>query len=392
MATDIAFALAGLGGFNAHGAGFLAAAQHYEIVPDLVTATSGQILVLADWLRGRDLRASLIDPEREANKFSQLQIALTGYPGIFRPAYVEAWSRLWNPPSPTEDYLAQLTDRLLPAQQYVPTRTDEFFAEMADAFNNAARIGGKDVGVLFNAYDLKSGKAMLFGNDAARALLPKKSALQRTTVFHDARFAKSGDGSDEAAIRPITGDAVRAALWLTLYGFEQLPGGMLDGAYHRSCLVSELHEFDRIFVARPLANGWLGRRPPSNWFEVQDWNTEMWFSVGYKAEVEALSRINDLIEAGLLDKKFKKVELVEIAPETPAGYFNFFIERGEVYERAFKKASVEFERLLAGNGAGEGGAGGRSDTSASAGEPEVLAVGRSPESSLENTSGEQAGV
>ena len=36
-----AFAVAGLGGFNAHGAGFLAAAAARNVVPDLVTATSG---------------------------------------------------------------------------------------------------------------------------------------------------------------------------------------------------------------------------------------------------------------------------------------------------------------------------------------------------------------
>jgi hypothetical protein len=36
-----AFALAGLGGFNAHGAGFLAAATKWGVTPELVTATSG---------------------------------------------------------------------------------------------------------------------------------------------------------------------------------------------------------------------------------------------------------------------------------------------------------------------------------------------------------------
>jgi hypothetical protein len=46
-----AFALVGLGGFNAHGAGFLAAARGYKIVPALIMATSVQITVLADWLQ-----------------------------------------------------------------------------------------------------------------------------------------------------------------------------------------------------------------------------------------------------------------------------------------------------------------------------------------------------
>src|ERR1700732_762159 len=85
-----AFALAGLGGFNAHGAGFLAAARKHAWVPDIVTATTGQILVVADWLRGDDLRKSLVDPQRENNPLSQFETAFFGYPGVFRPAYAEA--------------------------------------------------------------------------------------------------------------------------------------------------------------------------------------------------------------------------------------------------------------------------------------------------------------
>jgi hypothetical protein len=119
----------------------------------------------------------------------------------------------------------------------------------------------------------------------------------------------------------------------------------MDGAYHRSCILSELHDFDRIFVARPLANGWYGKAP-ANWFEVQDWQCEMWFSVGYKAEVDALKRINDLIDAGVItDSKFRKVELVEIEPETPAGYFNYFIERTEVYDKALALSGKVFASL-----------------------------------------------
>jgi hypothetical protein len=83
--TRLAFALAGLGGFNAHGAGFLQAARDNEIEPDLVTATSGQIVVLAAYLKGaKDLKKGLIDKALEDNPFAQLQIALLGYPGRIR--------------------------------------------------------------------------------------------------------------------------------------------------------------------------------------------------------------------------------------------------------------------------------------------------------------------
>jgi hypothetical protein len=341
----IAFALAGLGGFNAHGAGFLAAAGKWGVKPELVTATSGQILVLADWLAGKDLRASLISPGRDGNPLVQLQTAFFGYPGVFRPAYREALERFASWPNMHESFFRVLADRLLPAQEYVPERTEADFQVAADQFNASA------IGVVFNSYEPKIGKGVLYGNEAARNLLPKEKALRNTHAAHvkesplphDMRYVS--DISDERDIHPVTAEAVKSALWLSLYGFQNIPGGQMDGAYYRSCIVSELHAFDRIFVARPLANGWYGKQP-SNWFDVQDWNCEMWFSVGYKAEVDALHRINDLIDAGVInDDKFKKVELIEIEPETPAGYFHYFVERNQVYDRAFELAGRAFENL-----------------------------------------------
>jgi hypothetical protein len=74
----------------------------------------------------------------------------------------------------------------------------------------------------------------------------------------------------------------------------------------------------------------------------QDWQTEMWFSAGYKAEVDALHQINGLVKAKRLGAPFKEVELIEIAPVTPAGFFNFFVERKRVYDLAFEEAAVAF--------------------------------------------------
>ncbi|MES1150173.1 MAG: hypothetical protein ABUL53_13425, partial [Bradyrhizobium guangdongense] len=99
-----------------------------------------------------------------------------------------------------------------------------------------------------------------------------------------------------------------------------------------------------MIVCRPLANGWRKQLLPRNYFDVQDWNTEMWFSVGYKAEADAMKRINALIESGALqDPRFKLVDLLEIEPDTPAGYFNYFIERDAVFELARDKAKVLFQ-------------------------------------------------
>jgi hypothetical protein len=338
-----AFALAGLGGFNSHGAGFLDAAKVCGVTPDLVTATSGQIVVVADWLQGKNLKQSLLQPELEHSPIAQLAIALTGDPGVFRPAYPEALRRWLTPPSLTKNPVEALFNRLLPAQIYVPTRDPAEFETIANVLNNEAKINGQDIGVVFNAYNLETGEAVLFGNEKAISLWPETKSIPLATNSSGTRDSKGE--SREAKLQPITAKAVESALWLSLYGFDHLPQPyLMDGAYNRACLVSELHAFERIFVARPLAQGWLGK-PPRNWFEVQDWQTEMWFSAGYKAEVDALRQINGLVDGGHLTGPFKKVDLIEIAPETPAGFFNYFIEREKIYDRAYKDAVSKFGSL-----------------------------------------------
>jgi len=205
-------------------------------------------------------------------------------------------------------------------------------------------LNASSIGVVFNAYCPVKGTGVLYGNDAARKLMLTESSipLLKDEVGSDSRYNKSS----EYPIREITLDSIKSALWLSLYGFEHIPKGYMDGAYHRSCILSELHNFDEVFVARPLANGWLETELPRSYFDVQDWNTEMWFSVGYKAEVDAMKRINALIERGIItNKSFKPVRIFEIEPKTPAGYFNYFIEHLTVFEDAKDKADKLFKRL-----------------------------------------------
>lgn len=341
--TGDAFALAGLGGFNAHGAGFLAAARDHAVTPDLITATSGQILVVADWLQGADLKTSLVDPLLARDPLAQLATVIFGDKGIFKPAYQQAFERLWSPPPAKRSLFDDLADRLLPAQAYVTTRTAAFFEETAAALNAPQSFGGPQIGVVFNTYEPRTGEGRLYGNDRARELLTKATSLPPLKAPADGTKLQA---APEAPVLPITAEALRSALWLSLYGFEGMPGGQMDGAYLRSCIVSELHDFDRLFIARPLAQGWRKPDQPRNWFEVQDWQCEMWFSVAYKAELDALMRINQLIEQGYLQSTdFKRVEVHEIEPETPAGYFHYFVERDSVFDAARAQASALFTSL-----------------------------------------------
>jgi len=142
--TKLAFALAGLGGFNAHGAGFLQAARDNGIKPDLVTATSGQIVVLAAYLKGAtDLKKGLIDKALEHDPLAQLRIASLGYPGVFEPAVTEAIARVLTPPffGLGINFFA---DRFLPAQLYKPTRTAEIIEELSDTLNDSP-IGSSSI-------------------------------------------------------------------------------------------------------------------------------------------------------------------------------------------------------------------------------------------------------
>jgi hypothetical protein len=341
--TKMAFALAGLGGFNAHGAGFLQAARDNQVEPDLVTATSGQIVVLAAYLRGEaDLKKGLIDKSIEENPFSPLQIALLGYPGVFEPAVAEAIKRILMPP-----YFGMginfFADRFLPAQLYKPVRTAETIEGLADTFN------ASHVGVVFNAYKPMTGEGVLFGNNAARGRMKTVTSVNILADQQSSDPRVTKPSGKEQAILPITPEAVESALWLSLYGFAGIPNRQMDGAYHRSCILSELHNFDQVIVCRPLANRWYGDTLPKSYFDVQDWNTEMWFSVGYKAEVDAMKRINSLIDCGAItDPRYKLVQIYEVEPTTPAGYFNYFIERDSVYKDAHGKADALFRWLRSG--------------------------------------------
>ena len=344
--TQLAFALAGLGGFNAHGAGFLQAARDNCVEPDLVTATSGQIIVLAAYLRGEpNLKAGLIDKEMERDPLAQLRIALTGYRGVFEPAFWEAAKRILTPPwfKPDLNFFA---DKFLPAQVYKPARTAETIAALAQTFNDS------QVGVVFNTFDPETGNGLLYGNDAARNRMPTETSIGIVPdqQSRDPKIAKTRVA--EQAILPITEAAISSALWLSLYGFDPvaMPQRQMDGAYHRSCILSELHAFDRVIVCRPLANGWRDEDWPKSYFDVQDWNTEMWFSVGYKAEADAMKRINALIQRGAIapESGFKEVDLLEVEPTTPAGYFNYFVERDSVYEDARERADALFKWLAGG--------------------------------------------
>lgn len=324
----IGFALGGLGGFNAHGVGFLEAAKRKGIVPDMITCTSGMIYWTAKYLEDEDLEKLLLEQVKASNNYpppfqwmNLMSLGWMGTPGVFRPAVIEYWKRWMSPMS--EVSAKQLFDRLLPAQLFVPLRRLEEFGQIAKTLNESP------IGIMFNTFSPQKGKCYLHMNEAAREL--KKVHL----------------GAPEDRYSAITAEAVRGALWLYLYGFEEdaETGGLIDGAYNRQFIVSELSRCNRIYIVRPQNSSWLGHLP-RNYFEIENFKIQTWLNSAYLAEIAGLETINRLLkrnpdlkrEEG--DEPYREINFIPVEVQQNYELFDYFIEDKETYDRSLE-ASME---------------------------------------------------
>jgi hypothetical protein len=319
MARDTTgLALGGVGGFNAHDAGALKALYDCGLEPDIMTCTSGAIFWVYMFLTNPEGIPEEV--QRQADKVrgaNALSTAFTGIPGVFAPAYRQYWTRWlrpWRSPS-----VREFLNRLLPAQVYLPERTQADFAAMAAAFNES------EIPIVFNAFAIASGREFLFCNPAAFAFLGVAAGAA------DEHRVAGRDVLTE--YRPIDGGAVEAALWLVLYGFDHEYDGqvVIDGAYHRQLILAELTTCDVIYAVKPQADAWSGT-PPANYFEVEDFKTEMWFNSSFAAEVAAL-------EQAPHPPRIERITL-----HRPLGYFNYFVEKMENYREGYAQAKEVFER------------------------------------------------
>jgi hypothetical protein len=378
-----AFALAGLGGNNAHGAGFLAAAQDVArqrdsgatdgnaagtdgavrservrrgILPELefISCTSGAIASAASYLRGDDLlieleaRIAAVDRMLGLPKAAWTQpwraplLALyTGIPGVFGP-WVEAFAQhLWaqtaagGGSSAAPSLVDRAADFWLPARTFVPRLPQVFFDRTAETFTDA-RHG---VGVAFNSFDPGAGVEHLYVNDAA---------LQLIREHHD-RDADYDRARGRTVYQPITPAAVRAALWLFYYGFpaEQPTGNHIDGAYCRSIIVDELTFADRVYAVKPVNDRWLGRLP-QNLLEVQDMQTELWMNASWREQgrlIETVNRLHstDRLGPGAAGKRYHHIDLVPVEIEQQRGFFTYFVEDRAVFDTARAQAMAALQ-------------------------------------------------
>jgi hypothetical protein len=289
---------------------------------------------------------------------------LTGVPGVFGPwiqAYGQHWRRrllgFLDPASPWFGALPttvhEVLDLWFPARTVVPRLPREFFDEAADVFTDP----GHGVGVAFNSFDPTTGTEQLYVNDAA---------LHRIADHHDRR-ADYGRTHRGTIYRPITPEAVRAALWLFGYGFPD--GGLgpnqeVDGAYARSIILNELTSVGRIYAVKPTSERWIGRLP-QNSFEVQDMQTEFWWEASYREQARLIETINDLQAAGRLRcpasgtssvdagpiaakaparidavraKDYRPLEFIPVEIGMQRGFLTYFVEDREVFNDAYGRS------------------------------------------------------
>ena len=371
----VAFALSGLGGNNAHGAGFLAAAQeiagtgHPTYYPGLkmITCTSGTIAGVAKFLQRGDLRAMVQDGIDAVDRATWLpreqwadpaRLALitgwTGLPGIFGP-YIQAVgervlaeamataSGAWPPLPPTPQ---EWVNTIAPARMFVPEIPQSRFEEWATALNQDR------VGIAFNSFDPSAGEEYLYVNDLGMELIRQ----------HHDRHARHGSSRKHSTYKPIDASAVKNALWLFWYGFDQ-PGQHVDGAYARSIILNEATFADTIYAVKPVNHRWIGPLP-QNAYEVLDMQTELWMGTSYRQQRYQIDLINRLLDEGRLLspgqaanpappaagqagngppahgknlKEYHHVEFVPVEIQVQRGFFTYFVEDINVFDDALQQ-------------------------------------------------------
>jgi hypothetical protein len=366
--NSVAFAMGGLAGNNAHGAGFLHAALEKEVKPIMISCTSGQILWVSRYLQvanslGKgNLEEMLQEDVHSMNPTGNVNVALAslalyGKPGVFAPARSEyMWDMVRNAmdswrdvcTKPHEVLLPQKLLELFPCRNLLPDFPVEFFEKIADTFRHASlpQENGKkrlQVGIVFNSYNPRSGEEYVYLNDQARKLLQEKSSDEE----HKYDQGKKSTYRDRTIYQNIDAKAVRDALWLYQYGFDKKENGFIDGAYFRGMILSELTVADRIFCVRPINHLWQGDLP-RNYPELEDLKTEIGFDGSYCGERYQIQLVNRLLGKNVADSsKYHQIELEEIEIKKPRGYFDYLFENEQVFADAYEDATQRFDRLAA---------------------------------------------
>lgn len=325
-----AFALGGLAGNNAHGAGFLQAAMDLDLNPDIISCTSGQIYWVHQYLKEkkghRDLRPILekdIDESKpfKINTLDLMKLAFFGKGDVFKPAFQDC---MFEYSENLKNFLYKSATSfcdinpipeaigLIPAKELNPGFPVDFFRSISTSFNNS------ETGIIFNTYEPVTGTETVYLNDSAAEKMKVKYG-EYNKYRSRTRYAK------------ISHEAVEKGLWIYQYGFEP-DTREIDGAYYRQIMLSELIHADVIFVARPINHKWLGTLP-TNRTALEDMKTEITFNGTYIGERDKIELINKLVaQNAFKEKKYKHIELNEVEIQSQEGYFDYIFEDMRVFD------------------------------------------------------------
>jgi hypothetical protein len=359
--VDVAFAVGGLAGNNAFGAGFLQAALDADIKPDLISCTSGQLLWVYRYLvalrrsapREEVLREQLQDDIRALSPtgvepIDSLWLGIKGKRDEFRPTLVElpmtmmanwatAMARIttngiadWHTLFSCYRELATV----LPAQSLTPQFPEAFFCDVSDEFNSTT-----DIGIAFNSYDVSDGGERVYLNKRARDLL-------------GVSFGESNRYRPRSTYYRISEDSIRESLWIFEYGPPTKGGNRLDGAYYRQVMLSELAPAKTIYVARPINFKW--EQPlPTSWTRLQCLKTAVNFNGSYSAERDKILLVNRLMKMpgigeALKKEGFHEIQLIECEPKKNPDFFDYAHESPEVFKEAYNRAREAFKETYNG--------------------------------------------
>jgi len=342
---SFAFALGGLAGNNAHGAGFLQAAMDLDLMPDLISCTSGQIYWVHKYLKEREsnknLRAILAADIDEATPFKNnsldlMAMAIFGKGDVFKPAYLECFSdytenlkNLFMKAMAAPDSINPIPEilGLIPARELNPEFPVDFFKSISASFNNSK------TGIIFNTYEPVTGIETVYLNEAA---------AQKMNVH----YGEKNKYRSRTRYEQISPNAVKKGLWIYQYGFEP-ETREIDGAYYRQIMMSELVHADVIFVARPINHRWLGTLPTSK-TALEDMKTEIAFNGTYIGERDKIQLINKLISQNALkENKYKHIELSEIELQTQEGFFDYIFEDLNLFDHSRRQSIIAIESATA---------------------------------------------
>jgi hypothetical protein len=379
----IAFALGGLAGNNAHGAGFLYRATQHGLEPRMISCTSGQIAWVYHYLQARasgaDLRAIFERDIAELHRLHNInldyaRLAVTGKPGVFRLAFPEySFDLARNTLQAFNDVLLHRGNvfwletmlRTLPGRLLVPDFAPQLLNAISTAFNQAT------IGIAFNSYNPRNGQEIVYLNQVARNLLSPSGRSYQPGYASRHRASTSYEA--------ITPQAVLDGLWIYQYGFDKPENCFVDGAYYRQMMLSELTFANTIFAVRPICSRWLGEAPaadgvsettsaatvpplPRSYIGIEDLKTEVNFNGSYVGERAQIALMNKLVrdrDAYLAEHgrrgpgpddlltKYHLIDLLEVEIQVPRSFFDYVFESMAVFDAAGR----ELDRVLEAAGA-----------------------------------------